>query len=91
MTDKSLSSDECARLRQAWAEGIASDDAALLDFAELKAEARRRLAIERGRADARSGRVASHDETLYHKIIDIVADCAWNLFMWLATGIGRLA
>jgi len=35
--------DERARLRQAWAEGIESDDAGLLDFADLKAEACRRL------------------------------------------------
>lgn len=33
-----------ARLRQAWAEGIASGDTELLDFTELKAAARRRLA-----------------------------------------------
>lgn len=36
--------EERARLRRAWAEGIESDDAGLLDFADLKAEARRRLA-----------------------------------------------
>jgi len=35
--------DERARLRQAWAEGIESDDAGLLDFADLRAEGRRRL------------------------------------------------
>ncbi len=35
--------DERIRLRQAWAEGIENDDAGLLDFADLKAEARRRL------------------------------------------------
>jgi len=35
--------DERARMRQAWAEGIESDDAGLLDFADLKVEARRRL------------------------------------------------
>ncbi len=35
---------ERAWLRQAWAKGIESDDAGLLDFADLKAEARRRLA-----------------------------------------------
>jgi antitoxin ParD1/3/4 len=33
-----------ARLRQAWDEGIASGDAGELDFADVKAEARRRLA-----------------------------------------------
>ena len=38
--------EERARLRQAWAEGIESDDAGLLDFADLKAEARRRLASQ---------------------------------------------
>ena len=38
--------DERARLRQAWAEGIESDDAGPLDFAGLKAEARRRLASQ---------------------------------------------
>ncbi len=36
--------DERARLRLAWAEGIESDEAGLLDFKDLKAEARRRLA-----------------------------------------------
>lgn len=36
--------DERARLRLAWTEGIESDDAGLLDFADLRAEARRRLA-----------------------------------------------
>jgi antitoxin ParD1/3/4 len=36
--------DERARLRQAWEDGLASGDAGPLDFAELKAEARRRLA-----------------------------------------------
>jgi antitoxin ParD1/3/4 len=33
-----------AGLRQAWDEGVASGDAGPLDFAELKAEGRRRLA-----------------------------------------------
>lgn len=60
MTDKSLSSDECARLRQARAEGIASDNIGLLDFAELKAEARRRLAI--------SAAVPMHDPAAWHRI-----------------------
>ena len=36
--------DERARLRQAWAEGIESGDAGPLDFADLKAEGRRRWA-----------------------------------------------
>lgn len=36
--------EESARLRLAWTEGIRSDDAGLLDFADLRAEARRRLA-----------------------------------------------
>lgn len=36
--------DERARLRLAWAEGIESDEAGLLDFADLRAEAHRRLA-----------------------------------------------
>lgn len=36
--------DERARLRLAWTAGIESDDAGLLDFADLRAEARRRLA-----------------------------------------------
>lgn len=34
---------ERTRLRRAWAEGMASGDAGPLDFADLKAEARRRL------------------------------------------------
>jgi antitoxin ParD1/3/4 len=33
-----------AHLRQAWDDGLASGDAGPLDFAELKAQARRRLA-----------------------------------------------
>ena len=37
--------EERAQLRQAWAEGVASEDSGPLDFAELKAEARRRLAV----------------------------------------------
>ena len=36
--------DERARLRLAWTEGVESDDAGLLDFADLRAEAHRRLA-----------------------------------------------
>ena len=40
--------DETARLRQAWDEGTASGDDGPLDFAELRTEARRRLAA-RGR------------------------------------------
>ena len=36
--------EERARLRRAWAEGVESGDAGPLDFAELKAEGRRRLA-----------------------------------------------
>ncbi len=35
--------DARTRLRQAWEDGIASGDAGPLDFAELKAEASRRL------------------------------------------------
>lgn len=37
--------EERAQLRQAWAEGVVSEDAGPLDFAELKAEARRRLTV----------------------------------------------
>lgn len=36
--------DERARLRRAWAAGVESDEAGLLNFADLRAEARRRLA-----------------------------------------------
>ena len=36
--------DERARLRLAWAEGVESDDAGLLDFTNLRTEAYRRLA-----------------------------------------------
>ena len=36
--------DERARLRLAWAEGTGSDEAGPLDFADLRTEARRRLA-----------------------------------------------
>lgn len=36
--------DERARLRLAWTEGVESDDAGQLDFADLRSEARRRLA-----------------------------------------------
>jgi len=36
--------EELQQLRRAWDEGIASGDAGPLDFAALKAEARRRLA-----------------------------------------------
>lgn len=36
--------DERARLRLAWAKGIESDEAGLLDFADLRAEVHRRLA-----------------------------------------------
>ena len=36
--------EECGRLRHAWAEGIESGDAGQLSFADLRAEARRRLA-----------------------------------------------
>lgn len=35
--------DERARLRLAWADGIESGEAGVLDFADLKAEAHRRL------------------------------------------------
>ena len=35
---------ESAKLRQAWEEGVASDDAGLLNLSELKAEARKKLA-----------------------------------------------
>jgi antitoxin ParD1/3/4 len=36
--------DERARLRLSWAEGIESNEAGLLDFTDLRAEARRRIA-----------------------------------------------
>ena len=36
--------DERARLRLAWTEGIESDEAGVLDFADLRAEAHHRLA-----------------------------------------------
>ncbi len=36
--------DERARLRLSWAEGIESNEAGLLDFTDLRAEARRRMA-----------------------------------------------
>lgn len=35
------------RLRQAWSEGVASDDAGDIDFEAVKAEARKRLAATR--------------------------------------------
>lgn len=38
--------DERAHLRLTWAEGAGSDEAGLLDFADLRAEACRRLAEE---------------------------------------------
>jgi antitoxin ParD1/3/4 len=49
-----------ARLKQAWDDGIASADAGAVDFAELKAEARRMLAAqtkeERGAASLHQAR-----------------------------------
>ena len=42
--DRGEADARTTELRQAWAEGVASGDAGPLDFADLKAEARRQLA-----------------------------------------------